>query len=424
MAMDDTDKHFLPNFCSAYLIISGVILTELLAIVLVLSPVGKEGYSWYYIQYELLSSLGWTSLFMQTVTLLSLSILCVTRKWLRQLEDHNIGPVLSYLFILLITWLASKFAWELEHTIAHNAETYMDNYWMLLVNLIISNVGCIIVLGTCYYKKIWKNSTLVLIYTLVIIFTILLTELLTVLNALQNNHSQEIEHHLFLLRNLSISAIVSAIVLRYFYIQYRWKKQTEATAYSRVQALQARIRPHFLFNSMNSIASLIRIDPDKAEQAVEDLSELFRASLADAREQVALSEELDLCIQYLRIEGLRLDERLQVQWNIDQVPQDALVPRLSIQPLLENAIYYGIQPLPEGGMIEITGLFDGKQIQLDIENPLSQQPLGHRGKGHGIAQNNIHERLQAHYGQLGSLSVKQQPDIYCVSLRFPYQTSL
>ncbi|MCV6638168.1 histidine kinase [Candidatus Albibeggiatoa sp. nov. NOAA] len=422
--MDDTDKHFLPNFCSAYLIISGIILTELLAIVLVLSPVGKEGYAWHYIQYELLPSLGWTSIFMQAVTLLSLSILCITRKWLRQLEDQNIGPVLSYLFILLITWVASKFAWELDHTVTDGVDIYSNYYSMLLTNLLITNAASLLILGTCYYKRFWKNSTLILIYTLVIIFTILFTELLAVLNALQNNHSQVIDHHLFLLRNLSISAIVSAIVLRYFYIQYRWKKQTEATAYSRVQALQARIRPHFLFNSMNTIASLIRIDPDKAEQAVEDLSELFRASLGDAREKVALEEELDLCIQYLRIEGLRLDERLQVQWKIDRVPQDALIPRLSIQPLLENAIYYGIQPLPEGGMIEITGLFDGKQIQLDIENPLSQQPLSHRSKGHGIAQRNIHERLQAHYGQLGSLNVRQEPDVYCVSLRFPYQTDL
>ncbi|MEK7991495.1 MAG: histidine kinase [Thiotrichaceae bacterium] len=422
--MDDTDKHFLPNFCSPYLIISGIVLTELLAIVLVMSPVGMEGYAWHYIQYELLTSLGWISLFMQAVTLLSLSILCVTRNWLRQLEDQNIGPILSYLFILLITWLASKFAWELEHAFTYTVDISTNYYSILFSNLVISNFTSIVVIGSCYYKKLCKNSTLILMYTLVLIFTILLTELLTVFNALQNNHNQAIDHHLFLLRNLSISAIVSAIVLRYFYIQYRWKKQTEATAFSRVQALQARIRPHFLFNSMNTIASLIRIDPDKAEQAVEDLSELFRASLADAREKVALSEELDLCIQYLRIEALRLDERLQVQWKMEQVPQDALIPRLSIQPLLENAIYYGIQPLPEGGMIEITGLFDGKLIQLDIENPLSQQPLCHRSKGHGIAQRNIHERLQAYYGQLGGLSVKQEPDVYSVSLRFPYQTDL
>ncbi len=422
--MDDIDKHFLPNFCSAYLIISGIVLSELLAIVLVLSPVGKEGYAWHYIQHELLPSLGWTSIFMQAVTLLSLSILCLTRKWLRQLDDQNVAPVLSYLFILIVTWLASKFAWELEHAFTYTTDIYADYYVMLLTNLAITNIVSFIVMTICYYNKFLKNSALILIYTLVLILTILFTELLTVLNALQNNHSQAIDHHLFLLRNLSISAIVSAIVLRYFYIQYRWKKQTEATAYSRVQALQARIRPHFLFNSMNSIASLIRIDPDKAEQAVEDLSELFRASLADAREKVSLEEELDLCIQYLRIEGLRLDERLQVRWNIDNVPKDALIPRLSIQPLLENAIYYGIQPLPEGGMIEITGFFDGKMIHLDIENPLSQQPLTYRSKGHGIAQRNIHERLQAHYGVQGSLTVKQEPSVYCVSLRFPYQTDL
>ncbi|MEY3220883.1 MAG: hypothetical protein RIT27_2240 [Pseudomonadota bacterium] len=227
----------------------------------------------------------------------------------------------------------------------------------------------------------------------------------------------------FMLRNLGISLIVGAIALRYFYLSYHWKRKTQDEADFRVQALQARINPHFLFNSMNTIAMLTHVDANLAERAVLDLAELFRASLADAKKRVPLSEELTLCKQYLNIEGFRLGNRLKVQWILEAIPHDALVPKLSLQPLLENAIYYGIQPIPEGGTIRVTGLTDGHFIKIDIDNPLPP-PDTHiiqRGSGYHIAIDNLRQRLAVFYGRRARLELFSDGQSYRVSLRFPYE---
>ena len=153
----------------------------------------------------------------------------------------------------------------------------------------------------------------------------------------------------FITRNLAISAIVSAVTLRYFYVQHQWKSNIQTEAHSRIQALQARIRPHFLFNSMNTIASLTRTNPRLAERAVEDLADLFRASLGH-QETVKLSEELEFTRRYINIEELRLGNRLQVEWQVDEtIPSHATVPALILQPLVENSIYHGIEPQTSGG---------------------------------------------------------------------------
>jgi two-component system sensor histidine kinase AlgZ len=185
-----------------------------------------------------------------------------------------------------------------------------------------------------------------------------------------------------------------------------------------MQALSARIRPHFLFNTLTTIASLTRIDPALAEQAVEDLAELFRASVGDAKQRISLAEELVLCRQYLRIESLRLGERCQIEWQIDTLPLDASIPPLTLQPLLENAICYGIQPRPEGGVIRVTGLCDGRHIKIDIENPLPPESHQDKRQGLHLALDNLRQRLQACYG--GSLETRHGPVLYQVSLRFPY----
>ena len=136
---------------------------------------------------------------------------------------------------------------------------------------------------------------------------------------------------------LVIASIITGLALRYFYVQQQLRARERAELQSRLQALQSRIRPHFLFNSMNIIASLIAIDPDTAESVVEDLSELFRASLNEAGNQVPMADELALCRRYVRIEQLRLGERLTVDWQLDP-HGDLKIPLLSLQPLLENAI--------------------------------------------------------------------------------------
>ena len=151
----------------------------------------------------------------------------------------------------------------------------------------------------------------------------------------------------YLFRNLAISAVVYAVLLRYFYIQHQWRLNIEAQSFAQVQALKARIRPHFLFNSMNTIACLIGIDAVKAEKAVEDLSDLFRASLKEET-QHTLKDEIALTQSYINIEHLRLGERLQTQWLIEITQDNIEIPALCLQPLVENAIYYGIEPIPEG----------------------------------------------------------------------------
>lgn len=141
---------------------------------------------------------------------------------------------------------------------------------------------------------------------------------------------------------------MSGLLLRYFYLQSQWRRQEQAELRARIESLQARIRPHFLFNSLNSIAALVASDPVKAEQAVLDLSDLFRASLARPGTLVAWRDELELSRRYLSIEQYRLGDRLQMDWQVDGVPDDLPIPQLTLQPLLENALVYGIQPRIEG----------------------------------------------------------------------------
>ena len=231
------------------------------------------------------------------------------------------------------------------------------------------------------------------------------------------------QHWNFLLRNFIVGAIISGPVLRYFYVQHQWRRRIQAESEARLQALQARIRPHFLFNSMNTIASLTRSQPKQAEMAVENLADLFRASLSDARQRFTLKEEQELCQRYLQIELLRLgDERLKINWNIDSLPDNALIPALTLQPLLENAIYHGIELLTEGGTIEINGELNDKQIEISVENPLPTSAATAHQEGSQLAQDNIHERLQTFYTRHAGLSVETQDHHYKVTLTFPYQT--
>jgi len=230
-------------------------------------------------------------------------------------------------------------------------------------------------------------------------------------------------HVHFLARNLVAGAIISGLVLRYFYVQYQWKRNVQAESDARLQALQARIRPHFLFNSMNTIASLTRSHPDQAEDAVEDLADLFRMSLNDGRKLIALEEEISLCQRYLHIEGLRLGERLAVSCETNALPGDALVPPLILQPLVENAVYHGIEPRAHGGKVEITGRRTGSKLQISVRNPLPQnsdaQPPSN---GNRIAQDNVRERLAAHYGHDGRLDLRIEDDHYDVTMTLPYWT--
>jgi two-component system, LytTR family, sensor histidine kinase AlgZ len=227
------------------------------------------------------------------------------------------------------------------------------------------------------------------------------------------------QHPVFLLRSLTISTVISAVVLRYLFVQHQWREQLRAETHARIQALQARIRPHFLFNSMNTIASLTRTRPEVAEEAIQDLSDLFRAALNQSHDRTTLKEELMLARRYLNIETLRLGNRLVVEWSLDQVPLDVKVPPLLLQPLLENAIYHGIEPLPEGGTVRINGRISNGKVCIEISNPLPGVAASVHNQGNRIAQENIRQRLELAFGSVAGLEVAQQDGEYRVSLGFP-----
>ena len=195
----------------------------------------------------------------------------------------------------------------------------------------------------------------------------------------------------------ALAVLISALSLRYFYVSEQWRARLNAQAKAEVDALQARIRPHFLFNSMNTIASLVRSDPVTAERAVEDLSELFRAALGAGQGDSTLGEEIYLAERYLAIEKLRLGERLHVDWQVaEDAPMDLRMPRLVLQPLLENAVLHGIAPLARGGEIAIAIGVMGKRLQLQVRNPAPAPRTGDAGNRH--AQDSIEQRLVYHFG--------------------------
>ncbi|MFO1371457.1 MAG: histidine kinase [Candidatus Competibacteraceae bacterium] len=209
------------------------------------------------------------------------------------------------------------------------------------------------------------------------------------------------------------------MALRYFYVQHQWKQNLEAEARIRLWALQARIHPHFLFNTLNTIASLIRTHPDQAEQAVLDLADLLRSALANL-ERITLSEELELTRRYLAIESLRMGERLQVEWQLDStLPLDAPLPALLLQPLVENAIYHGIQALPTGGLLVIRVEKQPRALRFAISNPQPPPDAERYLRGQRLAQDNIRQRLLLIYGAASQLEIAETTDCYCVAFTVP-----
>lgn len=225
-------------------------------------------------------------------------------------------------------------------------------------------------------------------------------------------------HFGFLLRTLAASAIVIALAMRYLYVSSEWRRSIVLEAQARVSALQALIRPHFLFNSMNTIASLTRSDPARAEEAVEDLADLLRANLGGPRARTTLKEELEVAAIYQRIEKLRLGDRLKVRWQIEELPMRALIPSLTIQPLLENAIYHGIEQLPEGGEVVVEGRRDADSLTIAVTNPVAPA-RDRRASGNQMALANIRQRFQLAYGAKADVETQAGEDRYAVHLRFP-----
>jgi len=227
-----------------------------------------------------------------------------------------------------------------------------------------------------------------------------------------------------LARMLVLAAASTVIVLAYLALHRR--AYSPALAEARLQALQARIRPHFLFNSLNAVLGLIRSDPRRAERTLEDLADLFRALVSDGRSLVRLADEIALVERYAAIEQLRLGSRLRMAWDLDQAPMDALLPPLVLQPLLENAVYHGVEPGTGIGDVLVRIERAGDRVRVLVENPL-RPDSGENKKasvraGNHMALDNIRERLMLFFDAEAKLVTRAADGRYRVEIDIPYRT--
>ncbi len=222
-----------------------------------------------------------------------------------------------------------------------------------------------------------------------------------------------------LLRTMTLAAALAASLLLYFRLYT--KAFSPALAEARLQALQARIRPHFLFNSLNAVLSLIRRDPKRAERSLEDLADLFRTLMSDARQFVRLADEIALLERYAEIEQLRLGERLRITWELDTAPPDALLPSLVLQPLLENAIYHGVEPGTAAGDVLVHIERRGERVHAVIENPYIEAEQ--RRAGNRMALDNVRERLALFFDAEARLEARPLGDRFRIDIEMPYRAA-
>jgi two-component system sensor histidine kinase AlgZ len=224
------------------------------------------------------------------------------------------------------------------------------------------------------------------------------------------------------LKGMFAAAALGMLLQHYF--ELRTRAFSPALVEARLQALQARIRPHFLFNSLNAVLSLIRTEPRRAETTLEDLADLFRVLMSDPRSMTSMENEIRICKQYLSIEKLRLGERLHVQWEMENLGDDVLrkarVPVLLLQPLLENAVHYGVEPAMNPVQIQIHMSRVIDRIDIVVVNPYHGAVPTEAGNH--MALNNIRERLALLYDVEAQLNTTVARGFFEVRLRFPYAT--
>jgi two-component system, LytTR family, sensor histidine kinase AlgZ len=223
----------------------------------------------------------------------------------------------------------------------------------------------------------------------------------------------------FHILTLTISAIINGLLLRLFLAKHELTQRTLSEARAKLQALQSRIRPHFVFNSMNIIASLTRSEPAKAEAAIEDMVDLFRMMLSQDEMLVPVKNEIDVAKKYLALETLRLDDRLTVNWDIGKFPRKAVMPVLTLQPLLENAIRHGIEELTGGGVVNVRLWEENDQIYIRVDNPLPKTRPKQAKSTPGQSLDNIRQRFQSHYGEQASLQSVEEDGHFVVTVVLP-----
>jgi two-component system sensor histidine kinase AlgZ len=299
-----------------------------------------------------------------------------------------------------------------------------ESLGMLTMFLLWLGMSCLAVL--CLLSPLLRHLSMpmssMIVFVIIQLMTLLVSEIAYQLTLYLDilAYLRPDRHGLFLLRNVAISIIISGVALRYMFLQKQLQMRTVAENQARIQALQARIRPHFLFNSMNTIAALTQVDADAAEKAVLDLSEIYRAILSSDDAMTTLEEEISLTRHYLEIERLRLHERLHINWQLDESLMSMRLPALVVQPLVENAVYHGIEKRTDGGAITIAVSMNDR-LQIVITNPLAGSDDDSLRDGNQLAIGNICERLQLAYGGGASLESSQDETDYRVVISIPVE---
>lgn len=339
----DVQEGFLPDFCSAPVVLNVVIIAEMFAFMATL--ITRR------ISVNILEDLLLISLFVQWIAIVSVAALCYARRYLNRLPNARAGAM-AYALLLLITLLVSEAA-----------------VWLLYALGRISTP-----------RPEW--------------------------------------HAYFHIQNFTVSILVNGLALRYLLAKHELRQRTLSEARAKIQALQSRIRPHFVFNSLNIIASLTRNEPTRAENAIEDMADLFRMMLSEDEQLVPVKKEIDVAKKYLALETLRLDQRLHVDWDIGTFPRKAAMPVLTLQPLLENAVRHGIEALPAGGTIGVKLWEEDGKIHIRVDNPY---PVKTRTRADSPSRSleNIRQRLQSHYGDAAQLEAGGENGRFTVTAVVP-----
>jgi two-component system, LytTR family, sensor histidine kinase AlgZ len=342
-AAGDTEEGFLPDFCSAPVVMNVVIIAEMFAFMTTL--VTRR------ISLNIVEDLLLISLFIQWVALTSVAALCYTRHYLNRLPKARAVAV-AYALLLLVTLAVGE-----------------ASVWVLY------GLGRISTPRPEWYAY-------------------------------------------FHIQNFTVSILVNALALRYLLAKHELRQRTLSEARAKIQALQSRIRPHFVFNSLNIIASLTRNEPARAESAIEDMADLFRMMLSEDEQLVPVKKEIDVAKKYLALETLRLDQRLHVDWDVGTFPRKAAIPVLTLQPLLENAVRHGIEALPTGGTIGVRLWEENGEIRIRVDNPFpAKAKAGADSPSRSL--DNIRQRLQSHYGDAARLEAAGTDGRFSVTATIP-----
>ena len=331
--------------------------------------------------------------------------------------QHLLELIVASNVLAMVLALAEARSWQA-------LETARVLQYICFINWVILSFSALVDYFQEFFAKFSQKMALILgfiLLQLVVLFTTCAVNIIQYWASRSTDFSEQVLFQGVGL-HLSYGILLGAFCMRYLYMREQWLKQQYSELNARIQAMQARIHPHFLFNSLNSVVSLISIDPDKAENMLISLSRLFRASFQELK-LVSLGEEIDLCQQYLSIEKMRLGERLKVEWNIQATSLElkrVTIPLLTLQPLLENSIFHGVEKVLQPSTISVLVEILQNQVSIVITNPYSHDTIKSR-QGNGIAIENVKQRLKAYYGQTVKFQVYGGVSLYTTVVSYHYR---